>query len=256
MLICGLDVETTGLDFDKDYITEIGVVLYDVADEGWVLKKTISPLLYDNSYPLLSPEIQKLTGINDLLLKDKGIDPCAAFKQAASLLCVADYIIAHNEEFDRKMLKSNLERYGIDDFTQDKKWLCSIKDVEYPDSVSCRKLSHIAVDLCIDFKPSELHRAFDDVILMGRVLDKLKLTPESIYQYQQEPWVYLEAQTEKPWLDGGKSKDAAKLAGYSWQKVMGDDKTFDKRWVKKIKESKLEEYKEKEYSFKRTILEV
>ena len=100
-----IDLETTGLEFDKDEIIEIALVLF----ENGVPVKTSDYLVKPKQD--LRSFIEALTGITkeDLLSASDFADIAGQVRAF-----IGDYpIVAHNAQFDYKFLKSAFAKVGI-----------------------------------------------------------------------------------------------------------------------------------------------
>ena len=100
-----IDLETTGLDFDKDEIIEVALVLFE---NGTPVKT--SDFLVKPKQDLRS-FIEALTGITkeDLLSASDFADIAGQVRAF-----IGDYpIVAHNAQFDYKFLKSAFSKVGI-----------------------------------------------------------------------------------------------------------------------------------------------
>ena len=98
-----LDVETTGLDQQKDEIIELGMVKFDYLPDGRIagLKDAFSSFNEPSvSIPL---DVTALTGITNEMVAGQRIDEAAV----SSFANDAVIVIAHNASFDRKFA----ERY-------------------------------------------------------------------------------------------------------------------------------------------------
>lgn len=116
-----LDVETTGLDQQKDEVIELGMIKFDYLPDGQIAGvRDVFTSFNEPSVPI-SPEITALTGITDELVAGRRID------EAEVALFVADavIVIAHNAGFDRKFA----ERYWP--IFERKAWGCSATEVEW-----------------------------------------------------------------------------------------------------------------------------
>ena len=91
-----LDTETTGLDHRQHEIIELGMVMFTYTDDGIQDVVGVFDELREPSEPI-SPEISRITGITDAMVKGRSIDPDAV----ADFVAPADLIIAHNARFDR-----------------------------------------------------------------------------------------------------------------------------------------------------------
>ncbi len=249
-LVVGIDLETTGLVAGKDNITEIGAVLFD-ADTWEDTGKRYKTFVYHaNSIPL-TDEIKKLTKISDEDVKS-GLLPHEAYRGLQEFAKDAIGIVAHRKEFDASFLNLNATRDGFvwDPKFAALKWICSKFDVKTHANKSCTTLSHLALDYGLAVDGSKLHRAVDDVLLMGQVLQKAGMTYDQIIKYVMEPWVYIKA------LVSFNQKDDAKKHGYSWEKIYnaGNSPIFPKTWIRRVKESEFEAEIKKEVPFKRERL--
>ena len=151
-IVCIIDTETTGLDTNKDEIIELGYMLIEYDQHGRffdVIKRFNQ--LQQPSMPI-TPEITKITGITDQDLEGKSID----WNEVVSDISTASLLVAHNAQFDRKML----ERYS--DVFKDKIWGCSVNDVDW-ESIGEKIRSQEWLLYKIANCYYEAHRALDDV---------------------------------------------------------------------------------------------
>jgi len=229
MLLLGIDVETTGLDTEKDRITEIGAVLWD--SEAKKPLAMLSELCVFEDMPELSELIINLTGITQDMLDNYAVFPKELFIELFSLMRVADACVAHNAPFDKGMLESNAK--SIDLELPDIPWIDTTVDVPYPDNIKTRKLTHLAAEH--GFVNPFAHRAVFDVLTMLVVLSNYDAA--EVLELSKSPSVILVANTKKPWLDqapeGKKQSDLAKCLGFRWN---GAKKT----WEKQVKQAQAE----------------
>jgi DNA polymerase-3 subunit epsilon len=116
-----LDVETTGLDQQKDEVIELGMVKFDYRPDGSIAGvRDVFTAFNEPSVPI-SPEITALTGITDEMVAGHRIDAAAV----TSFVEDAVIVIAHNAGFDRKFA----ERYWP--VFEDKAWGCSATEIEW-----------------------------------------------------------------------------------------------------------------------------
>ena len=97
-LLLGIDLETTGLDPQKDKIIEVGWTLFD--SNGYKCLRAKSSLVYLGLQ--LSKEIEALTGITSEMLDSSGVELSTAFSCPSF-----DYFVAHNASFEKSFLKAN-----------------------------------------------------------------------------------------------------------------------------------------------------
>ena len=115
-----IDFETTGLDFEKDEVIEIGlrtiaVNKHDYQD-FYSLKDYES---YNDTNNLIDEEVTMLTGITKDMILDKKID----WTEVESILKISDVVVAHNATFDRWFLEKHVDIKNI--------WACSKADINW-----------------------------------------------------------------------------------------------------------------------------
>lgn len=163
---CVLDIETTGLSFRTEKITELGAVIYkngEVIDEFECFVNPEKPI---------AQEVVEVTHITDEMVKDSETIETILPK---FLEFIGDRIIvAHNADFDVGFIKYNAEKLGIKLENTYIDTLRLAKDL-FPDYKKY-KLGIIADKLGI--KVDVAHRALDDVITLVKVfkvmIDMLK----------------------------------------------------------------------------------
>ncbi|MCI9286582.1 MAG: PolC-type DNA polymerase III [Clostridia bacterium] len=163
---CVLDIETTGLSFRTEKITELGAVIYkngEVIDEFECFVNPEKPI---------PQEVVEVTHITDEMVKDSETIETILPK---FLEFIGDRIIvAHNADFDVGFIKYNAEKLGIKLENTYIDTLRLAKDL-FPDYKKY-KLGIIADKLGI--KVDVAHRALDDVITLVKVfkvmIDMLK----------------------------------------------------------------------------------
>ena len=110
-----VDIETTGSNFERDRITEIGIKTL-ASHEIHVWERLINPQVF------IPQNIQKLTGIVPSMVESQ---PC--FSEIAEELAKelqGKIFVAHNARFDYGFIKASFKRIGID-FKP--KVLCTVK---------------------------------------------------------------------------------------------------------------------------------
>ncbi len=163
---CVLDLETTGLSFRTEKITEVGIIKIkngEVIDEFECFVNPEKPI---------PPAVVEVTHITDDMVKeaetiDKVIPKIIDF--------IGDSVlVAHNADFDMGFLKHNFEQYG---YKFENTYIDTLRlaKVIFPEFKKY-KLGLIADKL--DIKVEVAHRALDDVKTLVAVfnimLDKLK----------------------------------------------------------------------------------
>jgi DNA polymerase-3 subunit epsilon len=239
--LLGLDFETTGLDFEKDRITEIGAVLWDCEASAPVVIYNV--LVKHEDAPPITEEITGLTGITQTMLDEFGDRPVVAFGELNKLIGKAGAIVAHNGSgFDKPMLEAQMKRYaqlGEKDpeffaplrsieknFEWTKPWVDTCIDIDFPAHITTRKLTHLAAEH--GFLNPFSHRAAFDVLTMLKVLALYPLQP--VLESAALPMKTLIARVSYD------DRDKAKSRGYRWR---GESKT----WVRHMKAHKAEQEK-------------
>ncbi len=249
MLVGGLDYETNGLDPEKNYVTEIGAVIWD--DKDWLPKAQFQRFVFDERALPLSKIIVDLTHITDADVRG-GDDPVESFTIMQRFFRDCKAIVSHNKQFEQDFTRTSLKRYSIecDPTFGGIPWLCTNEDLDHSDK-RCRKLSHLVVDYGGTVDGTKIHRAIADVTMMGQLLKLIGKPAEELIAFAKEPWVYIQAQTDY------NQRDLAKFAGYGWQTCPGTSAPiFNKAWVKRVKQSKFEAEKAKQEPFSRITLEI
>ena len=202
MKVLGLDVETTGLNHETDYITEIGCVLYDVEKKApmvignWLLEvpETVE----------ITPLITKLTGIDRPMLNTYGVDPVLVLTELKAMIAMADCYMAHNAQFDKGF---------IEDFTGEEStipWICSKANLPH-EEVLGRKVSSKSLEALSGYYSvvnAFAHRALFDVLTMLKIAEQHDLY-EALKYAQEESLTFFA-------MVSYEDKDKAKEMGFSW----------------------------------------
>lgn len=222
MIILGIDLETTGLDPKEERITEIGAVLWDTSLNCPI--KFFNELVDPEKQ--ISSEITALTGITNELIAAHSISESVAIPALLPLMDRADFFMAHNAKFDKGFLEASAARVGVN--LQDKIWIDSSTDVAYPESISTRKLVHLAAEH--KFVNPFAHRAVTDVLTMMQIVSQYNW--DEVLLNANTPNVVLRAHVQFH------DKEKAKGMGYRWD---GDSKV----WLKTVKASQVQKEKDR-----------
>jgi DNA polymerase III subunit epsilon len=228
-----LDVETTGLDHQKDEIIEIGMIKFDYLPDGTIAGLRDVLTAFNEPAVPISPEITALTGITDEMVAGQRIDEAAV----SAFVDDAVIVIAHNSSFDRKFA----ERYWP--IFERKAWGCSMTEVEWrKHGFEGSRLGYLLNGVGFFH---ETHRAVDDCHALLEVL-AFELpktgTPALSVLLDQARKNTMRVWAEQSPFD---LKDALKRRGYRWSD--GSDGR-PRSWYIDVEEGKLAE----EIAFLRT----
>lgn len=237
MLICGLDLETTGLCFETDEIIEIGLVLWDTHRKAPV--RMFNGLV--RSKKPVSDEIHKITGIADSDLDMLGKPFDQYFPMLDTFLSAGNVeaVVAHNGNlFDWPMLEAHYKRHNVP-LPLTGAIIDTSCDVPYPPHIKTRSLKHLAAEH--GFLNPFSHRALFDVLTMLKVLSFYDF--DEVLALSKEPAVVIQALCVKPWEDDSKSTDEAKANGFRWDGKL-------KQWRKTVKRKFLQDENNKAKLYK------
>jgi len=248
LMLCGLDIETTGLDFKEDTITELGWVVKEHGDPKPLEIRSV----FIKGEHKISDEIYQLTKIKQSHITAAGVPPGVAFATLYGDLVKhkVDYIVAHNgggfdkpfmrEFFSGPFMKEASATFGFNpDYIFDElPWLDTRDDIVYPFGMTATNLIYICA--CLGFVNPFQHAAVFDAFATLKVLESFPIEP--IIARSKEPWATVRALILAPFNDpapaGEKQADKAKARRYRWQDC-GDGKVWDKCWVKRVKLSEV-----------------
>lgn len=214
MILLGLDFETTGLDFDKDRVIEVGAVLYSTGQkkclesQGYLVKSDVP----------VSAEIAKLTGITQAAVNKFGYDPKDALETVIDMMSQADAILGQNIiRFDQRMLNAWAGRHGLK--VPEKLYIDTRTDLPGCDSKS---LTYMAADH--GFLNLFPHSALTDVLTCIKIVSMYDI--DAVVRRAKEPVVILKAHVSY------ETNKLAKARKYGWY----DDKQGTKFWYKVVKQ--------------------
>lgn len=201
---CALDVETTGLEHRNHSVIELAMQRFRADEHGRIVD--VGPpfrWLEDPGVPI-PPEITALTGVTDAAVAGRRI--CDA--EATSLILDADFVVAHNANFDRPFVEARLPAAA------GRPWICSMRDVDWrARGFEGRVLSHLLAQVGWFY---EAHRADADVTALLHLLDhapigeKRTVLAEAVGTGARAGWI-VEA-VRAPF----EAKDRLKARGYRW----------------------------------------
>lgn len=157
-----IDLETTGLDVERNQIIEIGALKVEGNH-----KEEFNRLLHvDESVPEF---ITELTGITTQMLVTDGCDRKKGMKEFACF--IEDMpLVGYNVRFDIKFLKKEFCRLGLD--WENKRCIDTLSLVKKEKLfLENYKFSNVLASYGIDVEVQ--HRAFEDVMFLAQLLSKL-----------------------------------------------------------------------------------
>lgn len=168
-LVC-VDVETTGLAPDINEVIEIGMVRVangQIVDRYSSLVRAVRPI---------PPYVQFLTGItNDDLVNAPDF---AEIVDDVMMFIGDDYFVAHNVEFDLKMVNKELARLGRQPLSNPYFDSRDLGLILYPHFGS-HKLALFATALDVEFSKS--HRALEDAVVLAQIVLRMFSDLQSLH---------------------------------------------------------------------------
>ncbi|OKO83224.1 3'-5' exonuclease [Bradyrhizobium sp. AS23.2] len=221
-----LDVETTGLDQQKDEIIELGMVKFDYLPDGRIAGVRDAFTSFNEPSAPIPPEVTALTGITNEMVAGQRVD-----EEAVSLFADdAVIVIAHNASFDRKFA----ERYWP--IFQRKAWGCSATEIEWGrHGFEGSRLGYLLNGAGFFH---QAHRAVDDCHALLEILAfELPTTGSPALAVLLEQ---ARKKTMRVWAEQSPFdlKDALKRRGYRWSD--GSDGR-PRSWYIDVDESKLDD---------------
>lgn len=207
-----IDLETTGLDFEKDEIIEVALVRFENGVETESVDYLVKPVS-----AVLRPFIESLTGISNADIENA--EPFAAVAGKIFSFIGDLPIVAHNAMFDSKFLKQTFAKVGIS-FDDHPVWdSLTVSRIAYQ-NVSNHRLDTLVQELGIE--RSRAHRALPDAVACGHLfvmaLDKIA--------------------DSDPWLIGVLSKIAK---GSDWERVWSSVESDEDKPVYRLPDVPLED---------------
>jgi DNA polymerase III subunit epsilon len=221
-----LDLETTGLDAEKDEIIEIAMVPFTYSNDGRIFEVHEAYNELQEPSEAIPAVITQITGINDEMVRGHNINA----EKVLEVVEPAALIVAHNAAFDRKFAEKAFDVFST------KAWACSMTDVPWQEEqFESLKLEYLAMRNGFFY---DGHRATADcnatIELLAQTLPNsgvLALT--ALLENARRP-------TCRVWAEGSSFdfKDILKAKGYRWND--GNDGQ-PKSWYRDVPEDNLDE---------------
>lgn len=176
MIITGLDIETTGLDFDKgDRIIEICLNVNRLATDGTLEHlKTVTQRI--NPMRPISKEAQAVHNIayEDLKASPKWEDYAPI---ASRILEATDVFVIHNADFDWPFVSGEMNRIGMPIKKDTQRLFCTMENGRWSTFDGKKpSLRELCWSLGIDYDVSKAHGAdYDTQVMMDCFVKGQKL---------------------------------------------------------------------------------
>lgn len=210
-----VDVETTGLDPEKDEIIELAMVPFTYAIDGRIFTVEEAFERFNQPSKPIPEEVTRLTGITNEMVAGHRID----VSEVAVCVDKADLVIAHNAAFDRRFLERLCDLFAR------KPWACSMAEINWvEEGHEGTKLGYLAAGVGFFY---DRHRAVNDchaaIEMLSLPLPKsgeLAMT-RLLANARQPGW--------RIWARGAPYdfKDTLKARGYRWN---GNDSRRPRAW--------------------------
>ena len=174
------DTETTGIDFARDRIIEIGAV----ALEGGAEAGGLDLFLRLPEGRRLDPFIVNLTGITDERLAAEGVGDDEAARAFTELLEGAErpLVVAYNAQFDLNFLYGLLRPWGLAEALKRPRFLDALTVYrdrrDYP-----HKLENAISAYGLEDRAVNSHRAIDDARAAALLLEAMAAERDDLEQY-------------------------------------------------------------------------
>ena len=176
------DTETTGLNYARDEIIEFaGVVVEQVNGEA-VITREYDELITLSPGSTVPPEIEKLTGISNEDIREKGIPKEKVCADIGEMISGNTLLLAYNAHFDLSFLFYLLLRNGDPSILKGKDKLDLL--TVYKDRHSYpHKLCNAIEVYNLSDQVVNSHRAVDDVIATVAVMKEMEKERDDFVKY-------------------------------------------------------------------------
>ena len=177
-----LDTETTGLQFSRDEIIEFSAVVLEQIDGESRIVQQYDELITLSPGGTVPPMIQRLTGICDQDIRERGIPKTRVCRDIAEMIRGNCLILAYNAHFDLSFLYYLLLRDGDPTILRGKDKLDLL--TVYKDRRSYpHKLCNAIEAYGLSGKVVNSHRAIDDVIATVAVMEEMEKERNDLMRY-------------------------------------------------------------------------
>lgn len=231
MIVCGLDIETTGVDPEENYPTEVAWVIKGYDDPKPLVAKTyfVLPPEGANFQEYITPRIERITKIKvgHLLMGRPLPHILTELLVDMQKLQVAMLVTHNGNSFDLPFLGKKYERFAqeIEAFLK----VDTTTDCPYPDDARSKSLLYLCAyhGFLNPFPHSALFDAMSTLKLLS-CYDQDEVKKRAL-----SPLCLVEADVSYD------ERHLAKRRGYSWERIYPNDEPVLKSWIKRIKECDL-----------------
>ncbi|MBO5323338.1 MAG: 3'-5' exonuclease [Oscillospiraceae bacterium] len=176
------DTETTGLQYSRDEIIEFAAVVVELVDGKPTITKQYDELVTLAPGSFIPPMIQKLTGISNEDVQERGIPKAQVCRDMAEMFRGNTLLIAYNAHFDLSFLYYMLLRDGDPTILKGKDKLDLL--TVYKDRRSYpHKLTNAIDAYGLAGQVVNSHRAVDDVVATVAVMEAMAGERDDLLQY-------------------------------------------------------------------------
>ena len=176
------DTETTGLSYSRDEIIEFAAVVLENRQGKPEITAQYDELISLSPGGFVPPEIEKLTGISNEDLREKGIAKTRLCCDIARMIAGNTLLLAYNAHFDLSFLYYLLLRDGDPMILRGKDKLDLL--TVYKDRRSYpHKLCNAIEAYGLSDQVVNSHRAVDDVIATVAVMEKMEEEKNDLHNY-------------------------------------------------------------------------
>ena len=176
------DTETTGLAFHRDEIIEFAAVVLEMVDGQVTVVKEYDELVTLAPGSVIPPNIQQLTGITPMDIRERGISKTRVCRDIAEMLQGNTLMLAYNAHFDLSFLYYMLLRDGDPMILKGKDKLDLL--TVYRDRYAYPHKLCTAIDKNgLSGKVVNSHRAVDDVIATVEVMKCMEAERDDLCRY-------------------------------------------------------------------------
>ena len=176
------DTETTGLSYTRDQIIEFAAIAVEQVDGVPTVVREYDELVTLSPGSFVPPEIQKLTGITDQDIRERGLSKTRVCRDIAELVAGNTLLLAYNAHFDLSFLFYMLLRSGDPAVLKGKDKLDLL--TVYKDRHSYpHKLCNAIEVYGLSGQVVNSHRAVDDVLATLKVMEAMEAERADLEKY-------------------------------------------------------------------------